>query len=344
MENNENYKYMVIIGIIYLINCIFIFLIKCTICSIHFREPIMRANFYKVVFIQLILETILDICLILIIIIILISHQYKEWLLLFQIILNFCINTDVLYNIVILTYLIFKSYGQKDSDDEDNDKDETINLRNSISFRKHSFKFIHICSLCLGGLHTLIFFLIRDKNKYNFDSLYDWFYFFYPIKISVKNSFIFINFCLLLLINIPYLFISLKRLKITNYIHLKHYCIHCILGAIISLIIPITKVCIINMKNKDIPLLFFSSAFFLLYLNCLCVFRYNCFYVDHILSSNGNELKNKIKLFIDLMLFRIEVPKPNFIDFNNPFIYHSLAYESDFLSSNRQETACSVDE
>ena len=37
------------------------------------------------------------------------------------------------------------------------------------------------------------------------------------------------------------------------------------------------------------------------------------------------------------MIFKAEVPKPNFIDFNNPFIYHSLAYESDFHGNNQQQ-------
>ena len=44
------------------------------------------------------------------------------------------------------------------------------------------------------------------------------------------------------------------------------------------------------------------------------------------------------------MLFREEVPKPNFIDFNNPFIYHSLAYESDFIGNDQKvmETSMST--
>ena len=114
------------------------------------------------------------------------------------------------------------------------------------------------------------------------------------------------------------------------------------MGGIFGLIIPITKVCIVNVNNTDTPLLFFSSAFFLLYLNCLCFFRYNCYYIEHILSSNGNEFLQKLKFFINLMFFRDEVPKPNFIDFNNPFIYHSLAYESDFLGNNRQTMTTSM--
>ena len=343
MEDNDNYKFMIIIGIIYLLNCIFLFLINFTICSIHIRQPIMRTNFFKVVFIQLLLETLIDLFLIILNLTIIISGDNKIWYLLFHIILNFCINTDIIYNIIILIYLTFKNDEEKKNEDDENiDKEENINVRSSISFAKHSFKFIHIISLILGLIHTTIFILIRDKREYNIGSLDDWYYFFYPVETNLWNTFIFSPHLLLLITSIPYLFISMNRLKVTNYIHLKHYCINCIMGGIFGLIMPITKAGTLNIKNTGTPLLFFSSAFFLLYLNCLCFFRYNCYYVEHILSNNGNEFLNKIKFFINIMFYRVEVPKPNFIDFNNPFIYHSLAYESDFLGNNQQAMSTSM--
>ena len=103
-----NYKYMIIIGVIYLLNCIFLFLINFTICTIHMRQPLMKSNFFKVVFVQLILETIIDFFLILLVLAILISGDNKTWYLLFHIVLNYCINTDIIYNIIILIYLTFK--------------------------------------------------------------------------------------------------------------------------------------------------------------------------------------------------------------------------------------------
>ena len=209
-------------------------------------------------------------------------------------------------------------------------------------FLLHSFKYVHIISLALGVVHSVIFILLRDTKEYKLDSLGKWYYFFYPLRVKFKNVFIFLPYLLLLITSIPYLFISMNRLKVTNYIHLKHYCVNCIMGGIFGLIMPITKASTLSIKNAGTPLLFFSSAFFLLYINCLCFFRYNCFYVEHILSNNGNEFLNKIKLFINIMFYRVEVPKPNFIDFNNPFIYHSLAYESDFLGNNQQAMSTSM--
>ena len=43
-------------------------------------------------------------------------------------------------------------------------KDAKINTRKSISFEKHSFKYIHICSLVLGSIHTVIFCLVCNKD------------------------------------------------------------------------------------------------------------------------------------------------------------------------------------
>ena len=343
-EDNDNYKYMIIIGVFYLLNCIFLFLINCTICTIHIREPILRRNFFKVVFIQIIFETLINFFLIILSLTIIISGENKTWHILFHIILNYLINTNIIYNIVILIYLTFNSKEEKKDNEEDEtlEEDENINVRKSIAFAKHSFKYVHIISLALGVVHSVIFILLRDTKEYKLDSLGKWYYFFYPLRVKFKNVFIFLPYLLLLITSIPYLFISMNRLKVTNYIHLKHYCVNCIMGGIFGLIIPITKVCIVNVNNTDTPLLFFSSAFFLLYLNCLCFFRYNCYYIEHILSSNGNEFLQKLKFFINLMFFRDEVPKPNFIDFNNPFIYHSLAYESDFLGNNRQTMTTSM--
>ena len=338
MAEDNNYKYMIIIGVFYLLNCIFLFLINCTICTIHIREPLLRTNFFKVVFMQIIFETLINFFLIILILTILISHDNKTWQIAFHTILNYCINTDIIYNIVTLIYLTFKKEEEKkdNEDEENNEGEDNINVRNSISFAKHSFKYIHIISLTLGVLHTVIFILLRDTQKYNLESLGKWYYFFCPLKVEVKNVFIFIPYLLILITSIPYLFVSMNRLKVTNYIHLKHYCVNCIMGGIFGLIIPIAKISIINVENTETPLLFFSSAFFLLYLNSLSFFRYNCYYIEHILSNKGNEFLQTIVFFINLMLFREEVPKPNFIDFNNPFIYHSLAYESDFIGNDQK--------
>lgn len=340
MGDNHNYIYILVIGTLYILIGIFLFLINFTICLIHIREPLLHSNFFKVVFAQLSLEALIDLILIILNLIIIISADNKVWHIVFHTILNFCINTDIMYNIVILIYLTFQRQEKKMDDD---DKEENINCRASISLAQHSFKFIHITSMVLGLVHTIIFILIADKEDSNIDSMIDWFYYFYPVKTDAWKSLIFSPFLLYLIVSIPYLCISLNRLQLTNNIHLKHYCVNCIMGAIFGLLMPFVKVCIspLNLKNAGVPLLIFSSAFFLLYLIGLCFFRYNCYYIEHILSSNGNEFFNKIIFFINIMLFRVEVPKPNFIDFNNTFIYHSLAYESDLLGSNTQEVTSS---
>ncbi len=329
-------KYLAM-GIIYVLNGFFVFLINFTIFSIHIREPLLRSNFFKVVFYQLFLETLIDVLLIILSISIMITSKIKEWNHILFMILNFCINTDILYNIVILIYLTFRKV-EEDKKIDDDEREENINARASISFARHSFKCIHFFSIMLGIAHTVIFgFIKEDTNNVEIDYIMHWFYFFYPVKADVAHIFIFIPYLIYLIVSIPYLCISLKRLAITNNIHLKHYCINCIIGALLGLIMPIAKVSTSDIKDIGIPLFFFSSAFFILYIDAMCFFRYNCYYIEHILSNNGNEFFKKIKFFINIMFYRVEVPKPNFIDYNNPFIYHSLAYESDLLGNNNNQ-------
>ena len=333
----EDFNYMIIIGIFYILICLLLFLINITLCFIHIREPILRTNFFNVVFVQLILEALISFFLLILILTILISRENETWHLVYDIPLNFLINTDVIYNIVILIYLIFKSRTKKSEEDT-----EKIDLRNSISFSdKFSYKFIHIPSIFLGLIHTIIFIPLREKNI-TIESWGDWFYFFYPIKACTSTLFLFIPFMILFIISIPYKFLSINFLGVTNYIKLNHYSINCMMMGILGIIMPIMKVISMKIKNSAFPVLLFSSAFFLLYLICLCLYRINCMYIDNILTSNGKELKSQIKLFFNLMLFRVEVPKLNFIDFNNNFIYHSLAHESDFLTTGSTDARISL--
>lgn len=317
---------MIIIGILFIINCIFLLLINITLCLIHIKEQFFRTNFFKVVFIQIILETLLPFLILILVFIILFTKENKEWHLVLHIFINFCTITDLFYNIVILIYLTFNSNKNKN----DNNDYPDIDLKKSIALEKYSFKFIHISSLCLGLVHTIIFFLIRDKNSFTIDSFGDWFYIFCPIKATIPTIFIFIPFLVIFIMSIPYKFVSQDTLKVTNYIHLNHFCVNCMMLGILGIIMPITKVVAINVKNSGFPVLIFSSLFFLLYLNCICFFRINCLYIDNLLEDNEKDFKDKMKLFINLIFCRIEVPKSNFIDFNSNFIYHSLAYESDF--------------
>ena len=334
----EDFDYILIITIFYLVNCLVLFSFYITMCFIHIREPLFKTNFFKVIFIQIILETLNIFFLFILALTILISKENKEWHLFFHTLINFFTFTDLIYNIIILIYLTFKR-GKKTTEEDDSDR---TNFRDSIAFEKHSFKIIHIISFSLGVVHSIIFFFIRDKNDYIIQSWGNWYYFFYPIKANYYNILIFLPFLILLIMSICYKFFSSEALKVTNYIHLNHYCINCLICGIFGIIVPIIKIISINIEKSEFPVLLFSSLFFLLYLNCICFFRFNCFYIDDIFNSTEKGFVNKIKLFFNLMLLRIEVPKPNIIDFNNPFIYHSLAYESDFSNVNQKQKSISL--
>ena len=334
----EDFDYIQIIGIFFILNCLILFPIYITLFFIHIREPLFKTNFFRVVFVQLILESLNIFFLLLLGLTILISKENKEWHLFFHSIINFCTFTDIIYNIVILIYLTFKRDKKRM---EENEEDRT-NFRDSIAFEKHSFKFIHILSFSLGVIHSIIFLIIRDKNDYDIQSWGNWYYFFCPIEANYYSILIFLPFLVLLIISICYKFVSSETLKKTNYIHLKHYCINCLLWGIFGIFMPIIKVISKNIKNSEFPVLLFSSAFFLLYLNSLCLFRFNCFYIDDIFNSSEKGFINKLKLFFKLMLLRVDAPKPNFIDLNSAFIYHSLAYESDFSNASQRPISISM--
>ena len=280
-----------------------------------------------VIFFQIILETLTPFFLLIYVLTILISKKNIEWYIIFHLIINYTTISDIMFNIIILIYLTFRFTGQKN---ENSRLSERIDFRRSIEFDKYSFKFIHIISLCLGLAHTVVLFLFRDKNDFTIKSFSNWFYFFCPIEASIPKVFIFTPFLVLFIISIPYKFVSTETLKVTNYVHLNHFCINCMILGILGIVMPIVKVASKNLDNSGFLVLIFSSAFFFFFLDCLCLFRFNCMYIDNLLDENKKGFINKIKLFFNLMFCRTEVPKPNFIDFNNTFIQHSLAYESDF--------------
>ena len=333
----EDFNYIIIIGIVYIINCVFLLLINITLFLIHIRESFFLMNFFQVIFLQIILETLTPFFILILVLTILISKENKEWYLAFHILINLSTITDVMYNIIILMYLTFRFNKKKN---ENNNISNIINSSRVIELEKYSFKFIHITSFCIGAVHTILLGLFCDKNEYAIKSFNNWFYFFCPIEASIPTVFFFIPFFMLFVMSIPYKFASQDTLKITNYVHLNHYCINCMILGILGIIMPIVKLASMSLKNSGLLVSIFSSAFFLLYLNCLCLFRFNCMYVDNLFGEDAKGFIDKIKMFFNLLFCRIEVPKPNFIDFNNTFIQHSLAYESDF---NNDDTRSEID-
>jgi len=57
-----------------------------------------------------------------------------------------------------------------------------IDLRKSIEIEKYSFKFIHIISLSLGLVYTVILLLFRDKNNLTINHFLIGFTFFVLLK------------------------------------------------------------------------------------------------------------------------------------------------------------------
>ena len=330
----KNIAIKVISLIILFINLI----ILLTICKMHFKEISIRQGYFEIVFTQIILETLFNLAIFLIIIISMIRENINErFFYSLSILFNFFFNVDIIYNIQTIINLI-KAKNRVDSEDifKSNDDDSgSIDRQgslNSIDLKRHSFRRIHFLSFLISIIHSIIYCFVIVKDEHNEKSELNW-YFYFIDKNQDKLWFL-----LLFLINYIYLALSIRycflRQQINESIKLKHYSIYCIITSFISLIFPLRIILnksIRNDENKDNKELQYIFFFvFLIYLIKNVYFRLNCQYVQEILSKKGNKFLKKIEFGLKILFTQTKISSPNFIDFNNSFLYHSLSRDTDF--------------
>ena len=327
---------MVIIKVFSLILIFFNLLILLTICKMHIKQKSIREGYFKIVFSQIILELLLNIIILLIVILSLFITNINSNLFFFiSVLLNFFYNIDILYNTQTILYLM-RAKNKVDSEDITTNTDDlsrTEEFRGSalsIDLKRYSFRRIHLISIFFSIIHSLIFFIIifLQSNKEQNQELIWYFYFLDENKKNFLFLFIFILNYLYFALSICYCCI---KQNINESIKLKHFSIYCFITSIIGLIFP-SKIIINHFLKKDLKALltYIYSFLFLFYLFVNMNFRLNCYYVQYILSRKGNKFCSKISFGIKILFSRIMVPSPNFIDFNNSFIYHSLSSEKDF--------------
>lgn len=335
IQDSSNSIHIKLILIIYIISNFLLFLMNLILSLIHKKEEMFRENFFQVVYNQIIFSGLTNLFLIVISFLIYFNVYQNNFLpKIFSCVLNYLIIIDTNYHIMILLYLCFKT----------NERNSTLYEDSrgvgSISISKNPFRMIHIASFIVGIIHTIIFFFsiksnVTDINNNNFYLINDFYYFFYPVETSLLKFLIFLPYLVIFIISIPYLLISINPLKITTHIQLKHYAIFCLLLSIINLITPISKTIlskILDVKDCQIFFIYFSSVLFLIGLIGCCFYRLNCLYIDYVLSNEGSGFVDKVRFGIKILLGKVKIIRPNFIDYNNSFIYHSLAYKSDFMA------------
>ena len=313
-------------------------LILITICKMHIKEISIRQGYFKIVFTQIILETLFNLTIFIIINISMIKESINENCFYFlSILFDIFFNVDIIYNIQTILKLI-QAKNRVDSEDifinneDDSDSVGRCGSNASIDLKRYSFRRIHLVSFIFSIIHSIIYSLIILKDDKNEKNELNWFFYF----IDKQQDKLWL--LLLFIINYLYLALSIRycflRQQINESIKLKYYSINSFITSLFSLIFPLriilNKFIKKDDKKDDKDLQYIFCIIFLFYLSMNVYFRLNCYYVQYILSKKGNKFLRKLEFGLRILFTSIKVSPPNFIDFNNSFLYHSLSREKDF--------------
>ena len=343
------FTYISVIDIISFIFILFNIFILLTLVRMHSKQKSLRVGYFIVVFIQIIIELLLSILFLIVIILSFLKENEvinnEKYLYIFPVLINFLYNIDILYNIQTIVCLMKAKNKIESSDaftsDDLSKSEEGGNSNISIDIKTYSFRRIHFISFFFSFIHSFIYALIIFKEDQNPNM--DWYFYFYDQeKDNLFYLFFFVFNIAFFILSIIYCF---TRQKINETIKLKHYSIYCFIFSLISLIFPL-KIILNNIiyqngnveVNKEITDIMACVYSFLLLLFFMenSYFRLNCYYVQNILSKKGNNCCSKFCFSIQILFTKIKISPPNFIDFNNTFLFHSLASEKDFYNEREK--------
>lgn len=330
-------------NIILIVSIFFSILINLMIILIHSKQKLFRKGFFIIIFVQIILEAIINLSILIINIIYILDFYRGKWFFLFPIIFNFAYITNILYNFRILYFLMtvnkrkdeFINYGAKDESYE-SDKISQLSRNSSIDFIPHSFKSFHILCFLLSIIHTIIYILYLKDDVEEKD--WKWFYYFMNGDHGYYRFCFYIFHYFYFIISIPYLIFSLNKAKISDNILLKRYSIYCIFSSLISLMFPMAVIFDLTLGEEHKEIYLYLSAVFIFYLFITWHFRLNCYYIQYILEQGGKGCCKKISTCFKILFCCQKIPSPNFIDLNSSYIYHSLANVNDFLQEKHADT------
>ena len=336
-ENEKNHFQWVNLTLV--IALFFSLLINIMIILIHSKQKSLRKGFFIVIFVQIIMEAIINFSLLIMNIIYLTETERDKWFVVFPLLFNFCYVSNILYNIRIMVYLMTLdkkkdeevNYDLKD-DNIDNEND-SLSRHSTISLISHSFNSFHFFAIILSIIHTVLYgyFLFEDDNDIE---EHGWRWFFYFMSGSdgiLRLCFYSFNF-IFFIISLPYLILSLNKEKLSDHILLKRFSIYCLFSSIISLLFPTAVIIHEYDILKDNDEIFYSLMFvFIFYILITWVFRVNCYYIQYILEQKGKGFCQKCSAGFRILFCCESIPSPNFIDLNSSFVYHSLANLNDFI-------------
>jgi len=319
------------------------FFINLIIILIHKRQSFFRQGFFKIVFVQIILEECINLSSIIMKLIYMFDITRGPWFFIFPIIFNFSYVTNILYNIRIIYFL--KNY-DKTRDEEinydikDGNSNSSYSHQGSISLDQESFKNINIFSFSISIIYIIayIIYIFTLDQKIKIESE-DWKWYYYYL-VGEDGSYWMIFFFSIhifyIFVSVPYFFKSMNKGKVTNNILLKNYSIYGVLSSIVSLLFPITF--LVNKAQLINNFHYIISFGFLGYIFITCFYRIRCYYIKYILESERKGFFNRCIFGFRILFCCQTIKEPNFIDLNSSFIFHSLANVSDFL---REDNASS---
>jgi len=313
------------------------FFINLIIILIHKRQSFFRQGFFKIVFVQIILEECINLSSIIMKLIYMANIPRDAWFIIFPTIFNFSYVTNILYNIKIILFL--NGY-DKESEEEinydvrdGNSSNNSFSHQGSISLNEESFKNISIFSFSISIIYIfayITYMIIFDQTVKIESGEWKWYYYY---LVGERGSDWMIGFFIIhifyIFVSAPYFFKSMNKGKVTNHILLKNYSIYGILSSIVSLLFPITF--IVNKSKLNDNFQYIISIGFLFYIFITCFYRIRCYYIKYILDSKGKGFFNRCIFGFRILFCCQPIKEPNFIDLNSSFIFHSLANVGDFL-------------
>ena len=297
------------------------FFISILIFLIHFKQIYFRQRFFNVIYYIVLNELIIS----LIIIFGLFFQIFNfEYIYILGIIFYFSFNIIIIYNIQILFYLLNEPEKNKDLIKKDI---KSNNL--SITFTPYNFKKFHYSSFFISLFLTLIYIVLIffkfNKNKG------------FIINLEKKYT---ITIFLFFIPAFFYFFISLiyffsKKIDTSSVkIYLKSYSLFTTFSSFIYLLIPLIIFIIqkkYNDDDKKLDLINLITYFYIsLSSSIFNIYRIKCIYIKNVLNSNGNKFCNRFKKALKIIFCGDKIKTLNIIDFNNPYIYHSLSTQGDF--------------
>ena len=328
---------------ILLVSTLISILFNITMIIIHVKQPLLREEFFDVVFHQIILELLINISIFFQNFFYLIfDDKIGKWFMVFPIIFNFAYEAIIVYNIRIIIFLF--TFNKEDLIDYDKDTDFSKNSElskpKSVSIVGISLNNFHYISFGIATIHTILYIcnlVIFQKDIEIQSENWAWYYYYLSGKNEYWQFFFFICHITFFILSFIYFIKSCNKDKISNHIYLKSYSCYCLFSSLISLFIPISLLVFIiinadenknDVKDGFLITLLIGFLFFLL---ATTIFRLKNYYVNFILSQGGKGILNWLKNIFGILFCKMQMEEVSFVDLNSAFIYQALSSSNDLI-------------